>query len=414
MMDRGTQRNARRYARNTILEDRFDSVSATSLYSTLADMRGRRATMNKTKRVVSNLLAAAQCRRAGLAFPASMGNIRPQLLAAASVIAFLGASVPLGAQTSQVVPAEENLRQEPNGAVPGKRLATVFQNTPVEIVGRRGQWREVTLEGWVWSQSVRSSTRDGFNLVVAKQGGENLRDRPNGRILARLLQGFLLERVGQQGGWTRVRRTAWIWGPSLGGPAVASSGDAPPITRAAEAVEPAAGDPPGGLSNRLAVGSSGAYLMVSPDGDTLGTLRPGTDLQVLAREGNWARVRLDAWVWTPAFLTEEADMGQAVLSASDLRANPETYAGRTVQWEVQYVALEQADAVRTDFYEGEYFILARAPDPSDGFVYLALPPELIPAVEKIRPLQTLRVLARVRTGSSAQMGNPILDVLTIE
>jgi hypothetical protein len=262
---------------------------------------------------------------------------------------------------------------------------------------------------------VRSSTRNGFNLVISNQGGENLRERPNGKILARLLQGFLLERVGQQGGWTRVRRTAWIWGPSLGSSPVAATGDGPPpITRASETAEPPPGEPAAGLSDRLAVGSTGAYLLVSPDGDTLGTLQPGTDLQVLAREGNWARVRLDAWVWTPAFLTEEADMGQADLSASDLRANPETYAGRTIQWEVQYVSLKQADAVRTDFYEGEYFILARAPDPSDGFVYLALPPELIPAVEKIRPLQTLRVLARVRTGSSAQMGNPILDVLTIE
>jgi len=348
-----------------------------------------------------------------------MGNIRPQLLAAASVLAFLCAAPPLRAQTTQVVPAEENLRQEPDGATPGKRLATVFQGTSLQIVSRRGAWREVTLEGWIWSQSVRSSTRDGFNLVVAKQGGENLRDRPNGRIVARLLQGFLLERVGQQGGWTRVRRTAWMWGPSLGSsPVVAATEEAPPITRAAETVTPPpddrSGDPPGGLSDRLAVGSSGAYLMVSPDGDTLGILRPGTDLQVLAREGNWARVRLDAWVWTPAFLTEEEDIGQADLSASDLRANPETFAGRTVQWEVQYVSLEQADAVRTDFYEGEYFILARAPDPSDGFVYLALPPELVPSVEKLRPLQTLRVLARVRTGSSAQMGNPILDVLTVE
>ena len=344
-----------------------------------------------------------------------MGNIRPRALTAASVLTLLCLTLPLGAQTTQVVPAEENLRQEPTGATPGKRLATLFQGTPVEIVGRRGQWREVSVEGWVWSQSVRSSTRDGFNLVIANQGGENLRDRPNGKILARLLQGFLLERVGQQGGWTRVRRTAWIWGPSLGSiPAAESGGEAPPITAAAETVDEPAGDPPAGLTDRLAVGTGGAHLMVSPDGDTLGILRPGTDLQVLARDGNWARVRLDAWVWTPAFLTEEEDMGQADLSASDLRANPETYAGRTVQWEVQYVSLEQADAVRTDFYEGEYFILARAPDPSDGFVYLALPPELIPAVEKIRQLQTVRVLARVRTGSSAQMGNPILDVLTIE
>lgn len=345
-----------------------------------------------------------------------MGNITALAVAAASVLTLLSSASPLAAQAVQVVPVEENLRQEPEGTSAGKRLATVFQGTPLQVVGRRGPWREVTLEGWVWSQSVRSSTRNGFNLVIAKQGGENLRDRPNGKILARLLQGFLLERVGQQGGWTRVRRTAWIWGPSVGTGTVAEAADQPPaMTPAAETVEQQSDDPePPALLDRLAVGESGAYLMVSPDGDTLGVLRPGTDLQVLAREGNWARVRLDAWVWTPAFLTEEQDMGQADLTASDLRANPETYSGRTVQWEVQYVSLEQADAVRTDFYEGEYFILARAPDPSDGFVYLALPPELIPAVEKVRPLQTLRVLARVRTGASSQMGNPILDVLTLE
>lgn len=315
----------------------------------------------------------------------------------------------------QVVAAEQNLRQAPEGATPGKRLATVYRGTLLEVVGSRASWREVTLEGWVWSQSLRNTARDGFDIVVSKEGGENLREAPNGRILARLLQGFLLERIGQQGGWTRVRRTAWIWAPSLGEPGVADGGgsETPATVEAADTASATARQPEG-LSDRLAVGSNGAYLLVSPDGDTLGSLNPGTDLRVLAREGNWARVRLDAWVWTPAFLSGEDDIGDAEIGAADLRANPETYTGRTVQWEVQFVSLNQADSTRTDFYEGERFILARAPDPSDGFVYLALPPELVPASMEIRPLQTIRVLARVRTGSSAQMGVPILDVLTIE
>jgi hypothetical protein len=341
-----------------------------------------------------------------------MSISRTYLVATTAALSFLCLPTPSGAQVLQVASADQNLRLEPEGATPGKRLATVYQGTPVVVVGRRGSWREVTIEGWVWSQSLRTTARDDFDLVISKSGGENLREVPNGRILARLLQGFLLERVGEQGGWTRVRRTAWIWGPSLREPA-ASGAPAESIAEAADTV-PATGGQPAALPDRLAVGSTGAYLLVSPDGDTLATLNPGADLKVLAREGNWARVRLDAWVWTPAFLTEEADMGEAELGAADLRANPETYAGRTVRWEVQYVSLNQADSTRTDFYEGEHFILARAPDPADGFVYLAIPPELVTAATEIRPLQTIRVLARVRTGSSAQMGVPILDVLTIE
>ncbi|MEJ2320300.1 MAG: hypothetical protein P8Y21_13285 [Gemmatimonadales bacterium] len=78
---------------------------------------------------------------------------------------------------------------------------------------------------------------------------------------------------------------------------------------------------------------------------------------------------------------------------------------------VQFVSLETAEAVRTDFYEGEPFILARAPDPSDGFVYLAVPPELLPIVEELPPLEMIEILARVRTGRSAIMGAPVLDLL---
>ncbi len=328
-------------------------------------------------------------------------------------------------QTVVVAIPQENIRQPPQGATPGKLLGTVYEGTPLAVVGRRAQWRQVTLEGWIWSESVRTTARDGFDLVVAKRGGENLRALPNGPVLGRLLQGFLLERIGQQGGWTRVRRTAWIWGPSLGAPPPESAPETQTPTaepQVAAEVDPGApvsdrstaADRSSTSSDRLAVPEGGAYLLVSPDGDTLGHLEPGADLRVLARQGTWARVRLDAWVWTPSFLTEEEQASTQHLGASDLRANPEAYNGRTVQWEVQFVSMEQADAVRTDFYEGEHFILARAPDASDGFVYLAVPPELVPVAAEFRPLQTIRVLARVRTGASSQMGAPILDLLAAE
>ena len=109
----------------------------------------------------------------------------------------------------------------------------------------------------------------------------------------------------------------------------------------------------------------------------------------------------------------ETDSAVADISAADLEANPEKFRDRRVRWTVQFISLERAEAVRTDFYEGEPFILARAPEPSHGFVYLAVPEPLLPRARELSPLQSIDVLARVRTGRSALMGVPVLELITI-
>ena len=38
--------------------------------------------------------------------------------------------------------------------------------------------------------------------------------------------------------------------------------------------------------------SSTVPLLTGSDGDTLANVRPGTELQVVSRQGNWTRVRL--------------------------------------------------------------------------------------------------------------------------
>ncbi len=101
------------------------------------------------------------------------------------------------------------------------------------------------------------------------------------------------------------------------------------------------------------------------------------------------------------------------VSAAALRANPDEYAGARLRWTVRFLSLERAEPERIDFYEGEPFLLARAPDPGDGLVYIAVPQELLAAAEKLRPLQTLDMLVRVRTGRSALLRVPILDLLTL-
>lgn len=307
-----------------------------------------------------------------------------------------------GQQTVRVDVEEENFRQTPGG----KRLATVNRGTALHVTGRRGQWREVVLEGWIWTPSVSPTDRGGFDLVVSADGGENLRDGPDpgARVAARLLEGFLLREVERSGDWTRVRRVGWMWAPSL-------TGAAPPSTPAEEGGE---GEGTEGFRERVVVGEQPAPLLLSPDGDTVAAVRPGSDLVVLARRGDWARVRMEGWVRTLRLRASDTTVARTDLSPSDLRANPEQYEGRRVVWEVQFISLERAEAARTDFYEGEPFILARMPESGSGFVYLAVPPEFVSRVESLTPLQRLRVLARVRTGRSALMGAPVLDLLEFE
>lgn len=312
----------------------------------------------------------------------------------------------------EVVRPEENFRQEPRGT----KLATVLAGAPLRVVGERGSWREAVLEGWVWSPSLAATNRDGFDLLVSKTNGENLRDTPSvrGRRLAVLLRGMLLERVERSGNWLQVRRTAWIWGPSLAeaGTSARPADAAVPVAAGEESA--ASGIDGEDRPDRIVVGPGGARLHVAPDGDTLGRARPGADLEVMRRDGNWARVRMDGWIWLPSTLpADSATLGEGITPAV-LVANPEQYRGRSVRWTAQFISLEQAETVRSDFYEGEPFILARSADPAQGFLYLAVPPELLAEVELLRPLQSIQFIAKVRTGRSALMGAPVLDLVALE
>lgn len=353
----------------------------------------------------------------GSPWPSSFGL--PVL--ATLVLVSAGARVPsAAAQTVEVAVEQENFRQGPGG----KRLATVNEGTRLRVLGTRDRWRRVLLEGWIWAPSVRATDRAGMDLVVSADGGENLRDEPSGeaRIAARLLEGFLLEELEEQGNWRRVRREAWIWGPSVrevpspGGAGGGAGREETPGEPggSGEATEPDAGPEGDLLSDRLVVQGGSVRVRVSPEGDTVAVLRPGADLRVLSREGDWSRVRLEGWVRASEVASADSAGVRRGLRPPDLRANPEQYRGERIRWQVQFISLERAEAVRTDFYEGEPFILARTRDGSEGFVYLAVPPELLSEAEALEPLQRIEVLGRVRTGRSALMGAPVLDLLALE
>lgn len=304
------------------------------------------------------------------------------------------------AQMATVV-AEENVRADPNGIIIGQ----LHQGTPVRVVESADGWSRITFEGVVWIPSLQ--TRDGgeFDLIVSAEEGENLRAEPQGRIIGHLGSGTLLVERGRTPGWVEVERTAWIWSASI-----ESTGE-PAAAPEPAAESPSVPDTPAD-DRWIRAGAGGSAVLTAPDGDTLGMASAGRELQVLNREGNWARVRIDGWVWAPE--EREEDDEEVVLrgvSADDLAAEPERFRGRVVELELQFISLERAEAVRADFQSGEPFLLTRTSEPSRTFVYVAIPASELEDAQRLSPLARIVVVGRVRTGAAALTGNPVLDLL---
>jgi hypothetical protein len=95
-------------------------------------------------------------------------------------------------------------------------------------------------------------------------------------------------------------------------------------------------------------------------------------------------------------------------------ADPDRHAGRVVSWSIQFISLERAEAVRTDFFEGEPFLLARFGGSDGPFVYVAVPPDRLSEVEGLVPLERVTITARVRTGASQLTGAPIVDLIEVD
>jgi hypothetical protein len=334
------------------------------------------------------------------------------VLAAAWLV---GHPCPLMGQAS--VRTEENFRREPNGVVLGR----LVPGAALQVVDRSGNWIEAEVEGYVWLASLQVSDSE-FDLVVSAQGGENLRDGPSGAVVGRLEEGTLLEELGREPGWAHIRRRGWIWSASVEEQAAAAPAPgrvAPPAPAPATARGGAAAG--GGSAARspdgfASVGDAGAPLLTSPDGDTLALVTPASDLQVISRDGNWARVRLEGWLWMPS--GPGAGVGAAAaptaLDPGDLTSDPVAHVGRVVSWSLQFISLERAEEIRTDFREGEPFLLTRFGGPEGPFVYVAVPQESLEAVQGIVPLERIAVTGRVRTGSSSFTGTPIIDLLSFE
>ena len=313
--------------------------------------------------------------------------------------------------TEGTVGTAENFRKDPNGQI----LARLQPGTRVSIVGNRGKWLEAVVDGWVWARSLQVVKREGFDLVVSASGGENLRREPSGDVLGHLARGMLLHQVEQKPGWVHVRRQGWIWATSVKESAAAGSGGAAGPTPKGHPAPPptrTAATRPGGVTT---AGGSGVTILAAPGGDTVGRAAPGTELQVIARHGEWARVRLEGWTWLPGgdSATASADSTE-VLTPAELARRPQAFRGRMVSWELQFISLEHAEKVRTDFFQGEPFLLTRFGGPGGPFVYVAVPSTRVDEMRGLIPLERIKVTGRVRTGASSLTGAPIIDLVSLE
>lgn len=304
-----------------------------------------------------------------------------------------GPATPGLAQDSVTVRTQDSwFYNQPDGA----RIARMERGTRMVLGATRGDWQEVTLEGWIFRPSVAPTAAPGYDLEVTQAPNENLRVRPNQRILSRLERGFLLDQISTTRNWVQVRRVGWMRRsaldlPATGAPQVAIQG----------------GPTAASLSSTVRV----TPLRVGPNGDTTATVNAGRPVRIVEREGAWVRVVVDGWI--PAEDVAEPDVFVNV-TLDALGEDPELYIGKTLRWTVQVIGVRTADELRPDIPLGRRYMLARGPLPAGSYVYVTVPDEHLEMVEGLQPLTTVDIDARVVAAHSRYLGNPVLELVRIE
>lgn len=308
--------------------------------------------------------------------------------------------------------------------VAGRRVARLARDAVVTGGETRNNWMQIRLEGWIFATSVGTSGRPDFDLLVTRSPNENLRAAPAGPLVAELALGFGLKRLppDSAGRWVHVMRDGWVQRSTVTPIAdivatrtVDSSDNATDTSQG----RPTPGLRPGAGADTTRVDSSRAQpvrmttLYRAPDGPEAGTLAADTPLRVLSRTGEWTRVQFEGWVKGTELQAAPAGV-QVGVTAAELRAEPQRYAGRVLLWRLEFIAIQKADDLRPDIPSGSSYVLARGPLPERGFVYVIVPDIKLPAFRALTPLVTIQITARVRNGRSRYLGNPVVDLISLE
>jgi hypothetical protein len=326
----------------------------------------------------------------------------------ACVIACLLLAAPLRAQEEEPLSTPADLHREPDGPP----LVSLPAGAPVVPGQPRGDWHQVTVEGWISTSSTSPTRRDGFDLIVTPDKGENLRRVPNGRVVGRVREGTLLKRVGVNGRWTRVKRAGWVPRRAVASAArsPARQGKAPQARPASAAAAAPKVDAPAG-EDRVET-SRETSLSAVPEGGALATLPGGTPARVVSRTNGWAKVQIEGWVKDADL--KPSDAGSLVgVSAAEVRAAPDRYVGQTIDWRLQLIAVQTADELRAEMPPGQPYLLTRGPLPEPGFVYVSIPAGRIAEFRAMPPLSELVLRVTLRAARSKYLTTPVTELVSV-
>jgi hypothetical protein len=320
------------------------------------------------------------------------------------------------AQQEGELTAPANLHREPEG----QPLVSLPAGAPVETGEVKGEWKQATVEGWVYTPSTAPTDRDGFDLIVTPDDGENLRSAPNGPLLGHAREGTLLERVGSKGKWTKVRREGWVPTKAVAGHSRATTAatqgrDKPAQARADSASAPTksrATPTRSAPEPELSEVARETALSATPDGPSLATVQSGVPARVIGRAAGWVKVEVEGWVKEDAIRASTAGAAEGV-TAEELRASPDRFVGRTLQWHVQLIAVQTADELRSEMAPGQPYLLTRGPLPEPGFVYVTIPAERVAQFRALPPLRELTLRVTVRAARTRYLTTPVVELESV-
>lgn len=314
-----------------------------------------------------------------------------------AIVAALGLlQGPVAAQDRARTTAESPLTKSPGD----QPLGTLAKGVDILIGQRNGDWVSITLDGWIFTSSISGTNREGYDLITTKRPGENLRTVAKGPLLARLQNGVLLKKIETKGGWTHVQRQAWIQAKALG--------DAADSLAAQQPVEDTTM-----LTGHRVEMPRGGRLLQSAEGPLVATVAPGARGRVLSRSGDWLHVVIDGWVRDSSVKQNDSNVMTGV-SLTELRADPAKYIGQTVEWRVQFLALQKADELRPEMPVGSNYLLTRGPLPEPGFVYVIVPADRIAQFATLPALQELTLRVIIRAPSTKYLANPVVELVSVE
>ncbi len=330
----------------------------------------------------------------------------------------------LRAQEVREISVATRLLKEPEGIA----LVSLPAGTSVEPRRTRGNWREVVIEGWIFSRSTEKTSREGFDLVVTPAAGENIRKSPNGAVAGRVRTGTLLNKEEVRGAWTRVRRAGWVPREAVKppvrqadpprraepDPAVPSSERlTEPVESGALPLQAAVPSPP----DEAATEPVGAQVVretaifAAPQAGSYGTLQPGAAARVLSRSGDWTKVQFEGWV-RESNLKGGAPASLGGVTAAEVRADPTRYIGQTVDWRVELIAVQEADDLRAEMARGQPYLLTRGPLPEPGFVYVTVTDSQATEFRSLQALQELTLRVTIRAPRTRFLSTPVVELIS--